>query len=285
MLLNATNMFVLLSPVSDNINERSPADTNICCFPWEHIWPEICLTVKHRHVFESSITFILSRFKVRLKALCLCQITPTASPCWVHLPQRRSSWWASAPRAERNSGSLQRSSERPSRRSTRWSRYTSSVRNKTRRSIANTHILSRAVCDPAFLCFRGIGEAARHPAAHHPHQWRASGHTHRTRLSLRCWFCSRSMKCMKHNIHYSVTLWVSLNQWNMLFSKSKLLLCAQQDAFEGGNHLYLLQIRGLIPLSYFEARCEANAHWQLGNCCLTCWTVPNSTSKAHWFTI
>lgn len=47
----------------------------------------------------------------------------------------------------------------------------------------------------SFWCHRGIREAARHPATWHTQQWRASGHTHRTRLSLRCWFCSHSIKC------------------------------------------------------------------------------------------
>lgn len=50
-------------------------------------------------------------------------------------------------------------------------------------------------CSLSLWCCRGIGEATRHPATWHTHQWRASGHTHRTRLSLRCWFCSHSMKC------------------------------------------------------------------------------------------
>lgn len=59
------------------------------------------------------------------------QSTPMALRCWARLPQRRSSSWVSAPRAERSSESLQRSSEKPSQRSTRWSRYTSSVRQQT----------------------------------------------------------------------------------------------------------------------------------------------------------
>lgn len=44
-----------------------------------------------------------------------------------------------------------------------------------------------------FLCCRGVGKTTRHPATWHTHQWRTSGHTHRTRLSLRCWFCSCSI--------------------------------------------------------------------------------------------
>lgn len=97
------------------------------------------------------------RIKVMVKALSFClwhfgvshQTTLMASPCWARLPQRRSSWWVSAPQVEKSSGNLLRSYERLSLRSTRWSRYTSSVRNEVRISQhmqMQTHTLLHMAC-------------------------------------------------------------------------------------------------------------------------------------------
>lgn len=58
------------------------------------------------------------------------QSMPMVSPWWARLLQRRSSWWVSALQVEKSSGSLRKSSESQSQRSTRWNRFTSSVRRK-----------------------------------------------------------------------------------------------------------------------------------------------------------
>ncbi len=223
-----------------------------------------CNTEVFQKIFTSCIQFF--RIEVLVEALSCSlwhfvgvshQTTPMASPCWARLPQRRSSWWVSAPRAEKSSGSLQRSSERPSRRSTRWSRYTSSVRKDVhthtstlcKRKQERT-VLYTADCNLSRFCCRGIGEATRHPATRHTHQWRASGHTHRTRLSLRCWFCSCSIKCTTQH-----TLLITMH--TLLKAMQKIGQLHGREEHEKAQHAekekeVWMMVRGLkVPLSLF----------------------------------
>lgn len=166
---------------------------------------------------------------------------PMVLPWWAHLPQRRSSWWASALRAERSSGSSLKSSERLLQRSTRWSRYTSSVR-KASHSSQHLQMLSQknaALCNcnsSSLFCCRGTGEATRHPATWLAHKWRSNGCSHNTWLSLRCWFCLCSIiqhtltKCQSH-------VWESVSGCLILYMPVALLMgqflpTGQQDAYD-----------------------------------------------------
>lgn len=100
------------------------------------------------------------------------QTMPMVSPWWARLPQRRNSWWVSALQVGKSSGSLRKSSESQSQRSTRWNRFTSSVRRKKK----TFTILKFCICKQIlinlctahwtfpFSCCRGTGEATRHPA-------------------------------------------------------------------------------------------------------------------------
>lgn len=136
-----------------------------------------------------------------------------ASPCWAPLPRRRSSWWASAPQAEKSSGNLQKSFGRPSQKSMRWNRYTSSVR-KSARARPHRHTQINICCsgwtvEISVLQGSWRGNKASSHRAYTPMAGKWT-HTQDTAPLQVLFFCSCSLKCITQQtlcIYYSRQYW------------------------------------------------------------------------------